>query len=88
LGWVKITHPFHPYYGKHFKVLKTRKLPVKDIFILQGSARVTFSVDREWTDKDSEYLNPSPSILSIQKLLELTELLDRIDHKPKKGVDK
>ena len=67
-----------------FKVLKTRKIQGKDTFILPDSLSGTFSILREWTDKTSEYLQPTVSILSIQKLLELIELLDRITNPAKK----
>ena len=82
--WVEITHPFHPLHGKHFKVLKTRKIQGKDTFILQDNVSGTFSIFREWTDKNSDYLQPTASILSIQKLLELIDLLDRITPQQKK----
>jgi len=84
LEWVEITHPFHPFRGRHFKVLKTRKIQGKDTFILQDSLSGTFSIIREWTDQNSEYLQPPASILSIQKLLELIELLDGITNPSKK----
>lgn len=87
MEWVKITHPFHPFHGRHFKVLKTRKIQGKDTFILQDSLSGTFSILREWTDKNSEYLQPTASILSIQKLLELIKLLDRITTQQKR-IDK
>ena len=50
----------------------------KDTFILQDSLSGTFAILREWTDKNSEYIQPTASILSIQKLLELIELLGKI----------
>ncbi|HAM50481.1 MAG TPA: hypothetical protein DCP92_07200 [Nitrospiraceae bacterium] len=65
-------------HGRHFKVLKTRKIQGKDTFILQDRVSGTFSIFREWTDKTSEYLQPTALILSIQKLLELIELVDSI----------
>jgi len=71
-------------HGRQFKVLKTKKIQGKDAFILQGSLSGTFSILREWTDKNSEYIQPTVSILSIQKLLELTELLDKITNHQKK----
>jgi hypothetical protein len=84
LEWVEITHPFHPFHGRHFKVLNTKKIQGKDTFILQDSLSGTFAILREWTDKNSEYIQPTASILSIQKLLELIELLDTITKQPQK----
>jgi len=83
--WVEITHPFHPFHSRHFKVLKTRKIQGKDTFILQGGLSGTFAILREWTDKTSEYLTPTASILSIHKLLELIDLLDWITNPQKKA---
>ncbi len=83
MEWVKITHPFHPLYGKHFKLLKKRKVSGRDTLILQGTSSATFAVDSEWTDKDTpdiyECSNTSHLILSCHKLLELAELVDKIN---------
>lgn len=63
------------------------KLQGKDTFVLQDSVSGTFSILREWTDKNPEELQPTPSILSIQKLLELIDLLNWITN-PQKRLDK
>ncbi len=87
MEWVKINHPFHPYYGKRFKVLKERKVSGKDTLILQDKSGNTFSVDWQWTDQYVPALyedgNTSWGILSVVKLLELIELLEAIENKSK-----
>jgi len=85
LGWAIITHPFHPFRGQRFRVLKTRKVAGEDTMILQGSYRGTFAVPRDWTD----HANPNPyarlrssaAILDFRCLLALTQLLERIEEK-------
>ena len=51
LGDATITHPYHPFHGQCFKILKSRKLSGKDSLILKGTVSGTFAVLREWTDR-------------------------------------
>ena len=83
LGLAKITHPFHPYSGQSFKILKTRTVGGTETLILQETDRGSFAVHREWTDKAElqlpyQYLHTPVSILSFQDLLSLTELIDQL----------
>ena len=93
LGWSKVTHPYHPFRGRYFKILKTRKVAGDETLILKGTDRGTFAVLRSWTDK----AEPGPyncqdiptSLLSFQCLLALTDLVKQITIKiNKKMVDK
>ena len=81
LGWAKITHPYHPFRGQRFKILKTRKVAGEDTIILQGSYRGTFAVPREWTDQadPSSYaqLDIHAPILCFRRLLTLIELIEQ-----------
>ena len=82
LGYVIITHPFHPLRGQKFEILFARSLQDKKIFSLRKPSGGTFAVPQEWTDRG----NPSsePAILSAYSLLELVNLINQI----KKDVDK
>jgi Family of unknown function (DUF5372) len=82
LGWVTITHPFHPLRGQKFEVLFSRSLPGNKIFSLKKPSGGTFAVPHEWTDQES--LSPECTILSVYSLLELAKLMKQL----KKEVDK
>jgi len=49
LGSATITHPFHPLYGKSFKILKIRKFPSGRFFSLLDENDV-FCVPESWVD--------------------------------------
>ncbi len=83
LGYVTITHPFHPLQGQRLEILSTRKWGEKDIFSLQTEAMGTIAVARDWTDKTdpgfyAELLEQEP-ILSVAHLVSLSELLNQLD---------
>jgi hypothetical protein len=82
LGWVTITHPFHPLRGQKFEVLFTRSLIDKKIFSLKNPSGGTFAVPHEWTDHE----NPlsQATILSAQSLLALLELIKQIKNEVNK----
>jgi hypothetical protein len=84
LGYATITHPYHPFQGQRFKILKSRKLSGEDTLILKGSIRGTFAVFREWTDRSDpdlfEDIRPRLYLSPID-LLPLAELLEQINKK-------
>jgi len=83
LGRTEITHPYHPFRGQYFKILKTRKVAGEDTIILQGSDSGTLAVPREWTDQadPSTYdrLDICAPILCFRCLLDLTKLIEQIE---------
>jgi len=81
LGSVTITHPFHPFTGKTFTVLKTRKVAGIITVVLQEKERGSFAVPAGWTD----YLTPGQLVsplsnlfISPETLLTLCELVKKI----------
>jgi len=77
LGWAVVTHPFHPLLGQRFHILKSRICSGHPTLVLEGGECGTFSVLREWTDR-----NPSSGagegngcVLAQGALLELAALL-------------
>ena len=82
LGWVTITHPFHPLRGQKFEVLFTRSLIDKKIFSLKNPSGGTFAVPHEWTDREGPL--SQGKILSAQSLLELSELIKQIKNEVNK----
>ena len=80
LGSVTITHPFHPYSGQTFEVLKTRRVSGRETVLVKGGISGTFAIPVSWTDwvrpmgYQSEFrLAPD----SFQELLSALKLLER-----------
>jgi hypothetical protein len=51
LGWVEITHPFHPLREQRFLAVEAKRMAGVDVFRLQGTSAETFVVPRDWTDR-------------------------------------
>jgi hypothetical protein len=92
LGWAEICHPFHPLKGQRFLVLKERRVAGVDTLILRNSARGSFAVAKEWTDRATpspyEALGITPGRLDIQCLLELIMLVDQLAERATKELAK
>jgi hypothetical protein len=50
LGSAEITHPFHPFRGHQFVVLKIRKVSGVETLSLRDAERGSFAIPRNWTD--------------------------------------
>ena len=86
LGWIRITHPFHPLKEQQFPVLKIRSVREIETLSLKGSIHGTFAIPREWTDW--AYPDPcsdSNSWLHPLCLHSLAEMIQQLSQK--KGVD-
>ena len=90
LEYVEITHPYHPFLGQKFPILKSRRVSGTDTLVLQGSRSGTFAVPLEWTDKGTSSchitLLEKPSILDIQCLLALREIVNSFYSLKKGGL--
>jgi hypothetical protein len=88
LGCIAVNHPFHPFRGQRFKILKIRKVSGIDTYIVQGTDQGTFAIPRDWTDHADpdpyNELNIGSPILSVHCLFLLITLIKKL----KKGVDK
>ena len=81
LGSIIVTHPYHPFTGKRFKILKIRKVSGIDTYIVQDTEQGTFAIPRDWTNHadpdpydDLDIANP---ILSFHCLFLLVDLIER-----------
>jgi hypothetical protein len=84
LGYVTITHPFHPLRGERLKVLSSKSFNSRDILSLQNLSGRIVSIPREWTDKADPHpyhslTSPLP-ILSFTHLQQLAELIPILQH--------
>ena len=82
MGWVTITHPFHPLRGMRFEALPC-DWNKQDSFVLKGVATGRVIIPRDWTDRADpdpyQFLAPSPPALSLSHLLQLADFVDVID---------
>lgn len=89
---MEITHPFHPYRGQQFLLLKSRRVSGTETLILQGSERGSFAVPREWTNMAApsvtDELGLPPVLLDVSCLLSLVELVDRLTTRAARELDK
>jgi len=77
LGYLTITHPFHPLFGRRLPVLFTRKRAAAVVFVCEGglAGRATVSLAGSWTDR-----GPAPAAyrLSLEGLMVLDTLVAAI----------
>lgn len=84
MGWVEITHPFHPLRGKYLQVLKRRRLSGRETLIVREPTRGSGSVSvlREWTDwaePSAQSLPGGPEQrLALEPLLDLVTLVESL----------
>jgi hypothetical protein len=91
LGWTQIIHPFHPFRGQQFLILKTRRVSGVDTLILRGSTSGTFGVPRAWTDRAWPPPPELPTVVCALDglgLRQLADLIDQLNHDANKGLDK
>ena len=78
MGWAIVTHPFHPLRGQRFRIVQSRVWAGRAKLILEGGDCGTFSVWREWTDRDPANGGSDHQggpVLAQAALLELAALL-------------
>jgi hypothetical protein len=87
LGWVEITHPFHPRCGHRFKLLTSKNVSGTDILSLRDEDGSLHRISREWTSlaTPSPFSPTSFAILHFEFLLKLAVFLEGLDHA---GIEK
>ena len=83
LGYLIITHPFHPLKGQAYKILQVRKVNGVRLYSVATESG-SIGVPESWTDHDPLSLNPtdSPSFpLDAYVLRELLNLIRNLNDK-------
>jgi hypothetical protein len=77
LGFVVVTHPFHPLRGQRLAVLFVKKRSGRVVYVCAGDAggRATVTFAEAWTDRGPA---PAPHRLSVQALIALDTLVTAI----------
>jgi hypothetical protein len=92
LGWVEITHPFHPLSGQRSTILTKRNVSGIQTLILRGTSQGSFSVPLDWTDQAPTTVSATNDgdapRLDFACLLELSDLLGKVSPGQNKGLAK
>jgi len=80
LGSVELTHPFHPFRGQKFIVLKLRTVSGLSRLSLRHSELGTFAVPADWTDWPVGNTPPGSQALMIDAfgLAELAVIVESL----------
>jgi hypothetical protein len=83
LGSAEITHPFHPFRGERFVVLKVRKVSGIETLSLRQAEFGSFAMPREWTDwgppeTQAAVVGSQLLLIDALGLLALTEFLNSL----------
>jgi hypothetical protein len=76
LGFVVITHPFHPLRGQRLEVLFVKRRGAYRVFVCAGGVGGRVTVPRSWTDRGEP---PLAHRLSIEGLAELAAVTRAIE---------
>ena len=89
--WVEVTHPFHPFRGQSFKMVRQRRLSGVDSVELKGPGLCNVTVPLEWTSLavPSAYANEESlcCVAPFEKLDELAQFLAGLDEESR-GTEK
>jgi Family of unknown function (DUF5372) len=76
LGFVVISHPFHPLSGQRLEVLFVKRRGADRVFVCAGGVAGRVTVPRSWTDRGEP---PLAHRLSIECLAELAAVTRAIE---------
>jgi hypothetical protein len=68
LGFVVVTHPFHPLSGQRLEVLYVKRRGADTVFVCSGGVSGLITVPLSWTDRGDP---PLRQRLSVEALAEL-----------------
>jgi hypothetical protein len=71
LGFVVVTHPFHPLKGQRLEVLFAKRRAGATVFVCSGGFSGQMTLPQSWTDRGDP---PSPCRLSAEGLAEFDTL--------------
>lgn len=75
LGFVVVTHPFHPLKGERLEVLFVKRRAGDSVFVCVGGVSGQMTVPRSWTDRVEPPLAHRLSALGLAELDALTRAI-------------
>jgi len=87
LGWVEVTHPFHPLRGKKFSVLKLRMVSGVATLSVRHPELGSFAIRADWTDWSVANSPPETQTLKIDAfgLAELAAIVESLGRGAKRA---
>jgi hypothetical protein len=76
LGFVVITHPFHPLSGQRLEVLFVKRRGAELVFVCAGGVAGRVTVLRSWTDRGEPRLGHRLSIEGLAELVVVTRAIE------------
>ena len=76
LGFVVITHPFHPLSGQRLEVLFVKRRGAESVFVCAGGVGDRVTVPRSWTDRGAPALAHRLSIEGLAELAAVTRAIE------------
>lgn len=68
MGFVVVTHPFHPLTGQQLEVLYLKRRGVETVFVCSGGVSGQITLPSSWTDRGEA---PQSQRLSVEGLVEI-----------------
>jgi hypothetical protein len=75
LGFVVVTHPFHPLKGQRLEVLYSKRRGAEMVFVCSGGVSGLITLPRGWTDRGEP---PEARRLSAERLAGLDTLIRNV----------
>lgn len=75
LGWVLVTHPFHPLVGQRVEILYSKRCGAGRLLVCDAGAGRTVTLPVEWTDRGPA---AEESRLSLDGLIGLHEVVNTL----------
>jgi hypothetical protein len=78
LGFVVVTHPFHPLNGQRLEVLFVKRRGADQVLVCAGGvgARVTTTLPMAWTDRGDPPIARRLSVEGLAALAEVTRAIE------------
>jgi Family of unknown function (DUF5372) len=79
LGFVVVTHPFHPLIGQRLEVLYVKRRAGDTVFVCSGGVGGQITVPRAWTDRGEPAAEHRLSMAGLAALTAVTRALGVVD---------
>jgi hypothetical protein len=79
LGFVVVTHPFHPLIGQRLEVLYVKRRAGDTVFVCSGGVGGQITVPQAWTDRGEPAAEHRLSMAGLAALAAVTRALGVVD---------
>ena len=75
LGFVVVTHPFHPLIGQRLEVLYVKRRGADEVFVCAGGVGGQVTLSRSWTDRGPPARSQRLSVEGLSDLVAATRAI-------------